>query len=81
MVGNNNTIPGQEGQFQAFRWTAEGGMVGLGFLLPGGFSSAEGVSANGRIVVGASDSISGRQAFLWTEEGGMIGLGDLPGRG
>jgi probable HAF family extracellular repeat protein len=66
--------------YEAFRWTSGGGMVGLG-LLPGGLfsSQAEGVSADGSVVVGWSNSDSGRQAFRWTAAGGMQGLGDLPG--
>lgn len=49
--------------------------------LPGGgfFSQATGVSANGAVVVGYSESASGNQAFRWTLSGGMVGLGDLPG--
>ncbi|NNF56639.1 MAG: T9SS type A sorting domain-containing protein [Rhodothermaceae bacterium] len=59
-----------EGQTEAFRWTAGGGMVGLG--TPGGLSSyAEGVSADGSVVVG----LSSVGAFRWTEAGGMEGLG------
>src|SRR5215467_5142666 len=56
---------------EAFRWTAAGGLVGLG-VLPGGeggLSSALVVSADGSLVVGVSDSSAGRQAFRWTEAG------------
>jgi len=55
-------------------------MVGLGDL-PGGTvgSSAKGVSADGSVVVGQSDSASGEEAFRWTSTGGMVALGDLPG--
>ncbi len=70
---------------QAFRWTAETGMVRLGSL-PGGDGSSEAsaVSADGSVVVGSSGSSEnafGRvsEAFRWTEETGMIGLGNLPG--
>jgi probable HAF family extracellular repeat protein len=53
-------------------------MVGLGYL-PGGewFSSASGVSADGSVVVGSSDSASGNEAFRWTQATGMVGLGNL----
>ena len=66
--------------FQAFRWTASNGMVGLGFL-PGGqkFSEAFGVSADGTTIVGVSDSASGNQAFRWTQAEGMVGIGKLAG--
>ncbi len=53
---------------------------GLGDL-PGGLihSEAFAVSGDGRVVVGMSESASGREAFRWTETEGMVGLGDLPG--
>jgi probable HAF family extracellular repeat protein len=55
-------------------------MIGLGDLPGGGFSSsANGVSADGAVVVGYSVSALGIEAFRWTASGGMIGLGDLPG--
>lgn len=69
------------GQYtEAFRWTAAGGMVGLG-----GFSGyptnsvAAGVSANGQVValtakVGSNMTNAGR----WTS-GTAISIGDLPG--
>ncbi len=65
---------------QAFRWTSETGMVGLGDL-PGGAdkSSASAVSADGQVVVGSGASANGLEAFRWSLESGMVGLGDLPG--
>ena len=79
VVGFGTPADGNE----AFRWTAAGGMIGLGNLgnsLPGNFgSAARGVSADSDTVVGYGTSASGNQAFLWTAAGGMIGLGDLPG--
>lgn len=65
---------------EAFRWTKSGGMVGLGDL-PGGIfsSSASGVSPAGDLVVGTSISSSSWEAFRWSKSGGMVGLGDLPG--
>jgi probable HAF family extracellular repeat protein len=67
-------------RIQAFRWTAAGGMQGLGHLPGGGFQSvALGVSGDGSVTVGSSDSASGDQAFRWTSAGGMVGLGVLPG--
>jgi probable HAF family extracellular repeat protein len=67
------------GAEEAFRWTAESGMVGLGTLEPdwGRFSRANAVSADGRVVVGESESSAGffgREAFLWDEAGGMRSL-------
>lgn len=53
---------------------------GLGDLAGGGFSStALGVSGDGSVVVGYSESTSGTEAFRWTQAGGMVGLGDLAG--
>src|SRR5438093_4900579 len=53
---------------------------GLGDL-PGGIfsSSAFGVSADGKVVVGSSQSSNGLEAFRWTATNGIVGLGDLPG--
>lgn len=54
--------------------------TGLGDLHGGEFmSQAYGVSADGSVVVGQSDSDQGPQAFRWTNVAGMVGLGDLPG--
>ena len=79
VIGYGNSASG----YEAFRWTAGGGMVGLGDLPGGIFSSvANGVSADGLVVVGYSSSAysgsSSREAFRWTAGGGMVGLGDLP---
>lgn len=61
---------------------AGGSFLGLGDLSGGYFnSSAYGVSADGSVVVGLSNSANGDQAFRWTQSGGMVGLGDLPGGG
>lgn len=67
---------------QAFYYTPELGMIGLGDLdIQGGTNSiANGISSDGHVVVGygTRDNI-GREAFRWTLEDGMVGLGDLPG--
>ncbi len=65
---------------QAFRWTESGGMVALGDLPGGAFTSvATSVSTTGNVVVGWSASANGpEEAFRWTSSG-MVGLGDLPG--
>ena len=61
---------------EAFRWTAQGGMVGLGCLPGGSNSTAHAVSSNGKVIVGGGDSASGWQLFRWTAAGGMVGLGN-----
>jgi probable HAF family extracellular repeat protein len=87
VVGYSDSGTGEE----AFRWTNETGMYGLGSL--GGIpflSTARAVSANGRIVFG--DSVPADDdpnsvplvAFRWTmsgsgPDGEMVSLGDLPG--
>jgi probable HAF family extracellular repeat protein len=65
---------------EAFRWTGVV-MTGLGDLPGGAFrSEATGVSNDGTVVVGYSNSASGNEAFRWTG-GVMTGLGVLPGGG
>jgi uncharacterized membrane protein len=56
-------------------------MVGLGGLVPDGWSRAIGISGDNRVIVGeVGPPISGdSEAFRWTRSGGMVGLGDLPG--
>lgn len=81
--GDGSTIVGDSSLFtsdprgattrsqEAFRWTQQGGMVGMGWLTDTDFqSSATGVSANGAVVVG----YSGRRAFRWTIGSGMVAL-------
>lgn len=67
--------------YEAFRWTAAGGMVGLGSLGGSPFSSyGNGISADGSIIVGYSRSSSAiDEPFRWTSGTGMVGLGSLPG--
>ena len=76
-----------EGATEAFRWTNDGGMVGLGDLPGGYFDSVEcAVSSDGQVIVGKGSSTASfasfegaTEAFLWTNDGGMVGLGDLLG--
>ncbi|MFO0899655.1 MAG: hypothetical protein U0836_19680 [Pirellulales bacterium] len=66
--------------FQAFRWTAATGMVGLGDLPGGGYDSRIfGITEDGSVLVGAATSAEGWQAVVWTEGHGFSGLGDFPG--
>jgi probable HAF family extracellular repeat protein len=53
-------------------------MENLGTLAGGDDSAAYGVSSNGSVVVGNSDSSTGQRAFRWTG-GLMADLGTLPG--
>jgi probable HAF family extracellular repeat protein len=77
VVGYMDHASGDSG-LEAFRWTADGDMVLLGDL-PGGYvvSNAFGVSGNGSVIVGKSDSASGYEAFRWTAGSGMQRLWDV----
>ncbi|MFO1186415.1 MAG: autotransporter domain-containing protein [Alphaproteobacteria bacterium] len=69
------------GSEQAVRWTQSDGLVGLGFLPGGSFSTATGISSDGMVVIGTSTKTAGaNEAFRWTQKGGMVALGRLPGR-
>jgi probable HAF family extracellular repeat protein len=84
-----------DGSSKAFRWTAAAGLEDLGVIpgsdLPPGASdrgrssTATGVSADGSVVVGASEYFNSdinrfyRRAFRWTRAGGMQNLGALTG--
>jgi len=59
--------------YEAFRWSATGGVLDLG-VLPGSgnFSEAHDTSADGSVVVGESG-----QAFIWTPAMGMRPLRDV----
>ncbi len=68
-VSANNQEPRT---FEACRWNANGEPMGLGDL-PGGrfLSTAAGVSADGRVIVGYGSDDTGVDAFVWTAEAGM----------
>lgn len=81
-IGEDQPIadPMFPGDFQAFRWTREDGLVGLGSLNGGGFQSvAVSTSSDGSVIAGQSKyAIDSRaQAFVWYEDTGMMGLGFL----
>ncbi len=78
IVGLGESVNGVE----AFRWTAETGMVGLGDVAGGGFfSDAYDVSADGSVVVGRSAGPNPfiYSAFRWTAETGMLALPSAAG--
>ena len=63
-VGWAESVSGVE----AFRWTATGGIVGLGALPGDNFASrAYDVSPDGSVVVGYSEPFAYRKAIRWTE--------------
>ena len=65
---------------EAFYWTRETGMVGMGDFPGRNFHSrAHASSYDGSIIVGyGKPDWSGYQAFRWTTETGLDGLGHLP---
>ncbi len=69
--------------WEAWRWTAGTGMIGLGYIIGGDptydLSCATDLSADGTVIVGNTTSPAGRTAFHWTEATGMVGIGDLSG--
>jgi len=88
--GDGNTVVGTSDRLaagvypgQAFRWTEQTGMQGLGYTRPFGFKSeARAISRDGSTVVGFSESngpFSPIDAFVWTQAEGMRALPQLPG--
>ncbi len=63
----------------AVRWSATGGLVGLGTLDPSDpDSTATGVSEDGSVIVGTSRlATQGDRAYRWTAGGGFVQLGTL----
>jgi uncharacterized membrane protein len=61
---------------QAFRWSEDEGMIGLGFLPGSTMTTAVATSADGSVVVGYGTSAifggSARTAFRWTAAEGMV---------
>jgi probable HAF family extracellular repeat protein len=68
-----------ESGYEAFRWTSDSGMVGLGYVPGSSDSYAYDLSSAGSVIVGYNTMATGFEAFRWTSIGGMLGLGHLPG--
>ena len=71
-----------QGHQRPFLWNDTAGSIALGVLTGGNFGYAEGISDDGRTVVGGSGfAIAGQSdwqsPFLWTADNGMIDLGRL----
>jgi probable HAF family extracellular repeat protein len=77
VVGASSSLGNED---QAFRWTRQGGMVGLGVVSGGNRSEAFAASFDGSVIVGNSSErlssgiIQNQQGFRWTSSG-MVGLG------
>jgi uncharacterized membrane protein len=77
VVGGSSSAASRPNLDEAFRWTREGGMRGLGFLPGGDVTLAYDVSADGSVVVGGGYTARGTNLispFIWTEQGGMRDL-------
>lgn len=75
IVGWSTAMDGTGERDQAFQWTAEDGLLGLGYLPGNARSIATGVSGDGSAIVGWSrNSDNYAEAFRWTNEG-MVGFG------
>lgn len=81
IVGN---FKNANGQTEAFRWTEKNGIQGLGSFITEVYvvSEANGVSADGSVVVGRSlsgnnldEPLKATEAFRWTEKDGLQALG------
>ncbi|MEX2139876.1 MAG: hypothetical protein WD894_11480 [Pirellulales bacterium] len=70
VVGDSPSAALPEGRREAFRWTAEGGIKGLGALPSASSSQAFGVSADSLVAVGTS-RVGGFRAFVWDEVHGI----------
>ena len=61
---------------QAFRWTEETGLVGLGYVDSLAQTTATGISPSGEVVIGYADGSSEPEvAFRWTQEDGIQDIG------
>jgi probable HAF family extracellular repeat protein len=75
IVGGSSVVT-TSSNLRAFRWTSTGGMENLGSLEGGGYyAEAQGVSTDGSVIAGLSDTGFGMRAFRWTSAGGMVDLG------
>ncbi|MEZ4279188.1 MAG: hypothetical protein R3F21_06150 [Myxococcota bacterium] len=67
--------------FQAFLWTEESGMIGLGSEHGSGYGEAVGISADGSTVVGITTEAGPYAPFVWTESSGLRPLAAPTGFG
>ncbi|HED53391.1 MAG TPA: hypothetical protein ENJ00_04230 [Phycisphaerales bacterium] len=66
------------GTSEAFRWTAETGMTGLGRPMNGS-SSAANISSNGQYIVGDNITADGIAGIVWAPDGRILTIPDIPG--
>jgi len=75
---SGTTFVGADG-VDALRWSSGAGLETLGRLSGGQRASATGVSADGTVTVGESESALGIRAVRWTASGGVESIGTLAG--
>jgi probable HAF family extracellular repeat protein len=75
---SGTTLVGSDG-IDALRWNSAAGFETLTRLAGGKRSSATGVSSDGAVTVGESDSMLGTRAVRWTLGGGVESIGTLAG--
>jgi probable HAF family extracellular repeat protein len=69
-----------EGTSEGALWTLGVGATSVADLPGGGvLNFVTGISPDGTVVVGTSNSTEGRQAYRWSVAAGILGLGDLAG--
>jgi len=72
VVGDSLSSQGRE----AMRWSAAGGIEGLGMFDGNAFNVANAASFDGSVIVGVTvDPGVGGQALRWTAETGLVGIG------
>lgn len=78
VIAGNNTTFNPEGE-EAFRWTLDGGLSGLGFLPGDAGSAVEAMSPDGGTLVGISFDAAGKNSrpFRWTKSQGMVEIAAL----
>ncbi|VUD46283.1 Alpha-agarase [Thalassocella blandensis] len=76
VAGHSGSDPNFMNYNQAWRWQIPGQLQLLGNLTGGNNKSmANGITPDGRVIVGYASSDLGHEAYRWTEETGMVGLG------
>jgi probable HAF family extracellular repeat protein len=82
VVGEYFDLFDDDQTFRPFAWSPPENHLNLNSLIEledGDHTTANGVSADGSVIVGQTISDNGLEAFTWTAGVGMQGLGDLPG--
>lgn len=77
---SSNSTTQDDSPIESFRWTAESGMVGLGFLGENTIhvSQPRALSDDGSTIVGlSSTALDTAAAYIWREEFGMISIQDF----